>query len=392
MNHAIDIIIVAITGFAVTQQRLHHELRLNLTHFYRAKWSVVTTMVEKIGSFVIDIEGKTLSPLECELVAHPLVGGVILFARNYESREQLKVLCQALRSSRKNPLLIMVDQEGGRVQRFINEFTRLPNMALIGKLYDRNPKQAYDLARDCGWLMAIELLSVGVDLSLGPVLDLNKGINHAIGDRAFHADPEIVTNLTAAFMQGMRLAGMAATAKHFPGHGSISTDSHAAIPIDERSLSEIEQSDLVPFIKSIKTGITAIMAAHIVFPKIDHLPVGFSHVWLNDILRTRFGFVGTVFSDDLNMEGANISANYSDRFDAARKAGCDFVLLCNNRQGVIQVLENLSYSSHQLSAEKWSILRGNLSHMQMPLKENPKWLNMRELLQNLMMSPDKEKC
>lgn len=340
-------------------------------------------MSEKIGSLIIDFEGKEVSAEERELLAHPLIAGVILFARNYESPEQISKLCQQIRSMRKSPLLIMVDQEGGRVQRFINGFTRLPCMATFGKMYDDDPKSATDLAKDCGWLMASELLAVGVDFSLAPVLDLNKNINPAIGDRAFHSDPNIVTQLTQSFIHGMNAAGMAATGKHFPGHGSVMSDSHTAIPTDERDLHEIEQKDMLPFVKLIKSGISAMMPAHIVFPKVDKLPVGFSAFWLKTILRKRLGFVGTIFSDDLNMEGANISTDYSDRFIAARDAGCDFVLLCNNRRGVLQVLDNLSYPSHQLSVEKWRILQRKSSQLKKPLQENPRWRKTRDILGKL---------
>lgn len=323
-------------------------------------------MTGKLGSLIIDLEGKDLTSEERELLAHPLVGGVILFTRNEESRRQLKHLCQQIRSSCKNPLLIMVDQEGGRVQRFSNEFTRLPCMGHFGKIYDENPDTAGALAKDCGRLMATELLSVGIDFSLAPVLDLNKGMNTVIGERAFHSDPQVVIHLAKSFIQGMQVAGMASVGKHFPGHGSVTLDSHVTIPIDERSLSAIEQEDMKPFEELIKmdisgVGMTGIMAAHIQFPNVDKLAVGFSHRWLQDILRAHLRFTGPIFTDDLNMEGANISADYADRVAAARDAGCDFALLCNNRHGVIQVLDNLPYAAHQVSKDKWSVLQGQFS-------------------------------
>lgn len=339
-------------------------------------------MADTIGSLIIDLEGTALSSEEEALLQHPLVGGVLLFSRNFASPEQLTMLCQAIRETRKQPLLLMVDQEGGRVQRFINGFTRLPSMSTLGKYFPNDLPKACEKATDCGWLMASELLAVGIDLSLAPVLDLNKGKNTVIGDRAFHADPNVVIALAQAFILGMREAGMAATGKHFPGHGSVSVDSHIAMPVDKRFLSEIEQDDMLSFTGLVKTGISAIMAAHIIFPNVDTLAVGFSRVWLQDILRKKLGFKGVVLSDDLNMEGANISANYAERVIAAREAGCDFALLCNNRRGVITVLETVPSSSNQVNREKWSLLQGNLSRQTEPYRDTKRWQRTREFLLN----------
>lgn len=314
-------------------------------------------MLSKIGAFIIDLEGTELSLEESELLIHPLVGGVILFARNYESRQQLKNLCQRIRSSRSTPLLIMVDQEGGRVQRFINEFTRLPAMAKFGELYDRDPEQACIFAKNCARLMASELLTAQIDLSLAPVVDLQNNKSLAIGDRAFHSEPEVVVELGQAFIEGMREAGMASTIKHFPGHGSLYLDSHHDLPCDERELNELEQKDLLPFIRLIPYS-EAILAAHIVFPKVDATSVVYSRYWLQDILRAKLGFTGIVFSDDLTMEGANISSYYPDRVMAAKEAGCDFTLLCNNRSGVIQTLDKLSHQPYFVSSNQWNRLQG----------------------------------
>ena len=335
-------------------------------------------MANKIGSLIIDLQGKELTAEERDLLAHPLVGGIILFTRNYESRLQLTQLCRSVREARKTPLLLMVDQEGGRVQRFIPEFTRLSSMAVFGKLQDT--AKALQLAKDCGWLMAVELLSTGIDMSLAPILDLNKGVSSVIGDRAFHANPQQVIELAGAFIQGMKEAGMTATGKHFPGHGSIAPDSHVSMPIDERTLADIERDDLVPFKTLIKRGISALMAAHILFPNIDHRPVGFSPVWLQTILRQQLGFNGTLLSDDLNMEGANISANYADRVLAAREAGCDFALLCNNRSGVIQALDAVPEVKHQVEQDKWRVLQSNFSHEQTAYQDSKRWQATREFL------------
>lgn len=341
-------------------------------------------MQDELGSLIIDIDGMELSSEDSEILAHPLVGGVILFARNYDSREQITQLCRALRLSRLSPLLIMVDQEGGRVQRFVNDFTRLPPMALFGRIYEENSHEACRLAVDCGWLMAVELLSIGIDLSLAPVLDLNKGMNNVIGERAFHYRPQPVIDLAKSFIKGMQEAGMAATGKHFPGHGAVNLDSHVAVPQDHRKMLEVEKEDMLPFRELIKFGISAMMPAHIIFPDVDALPVGFSPIWLNDILRSRLHFNGVIISDDLNMEGANISANYADRMLAAREAGCDFTLLCNNRQGVIQILDHTACFFHRVKKEKWSCLQNHFLHL-VPAEvkhyqKSERWKNMQEWL------------
>lgn len=337
-------------------------------------------MTDKIGTLIIDVADKTLSAEDREILAHPLVGGVILFTRNYDSREQLTHLCQQIRQASQHPLLIMVDQEGGRVQRFISEFTRLPPMDSFGQLYDNNPQAACRLAQECGWLMATELLSVGIDLSFAPVLDLNKGLCSVIGDRSFHADPEVVIMLASAFIRGMQEAGMAATGKHFPGHGAVTLDSHLTLPVDDREMSEIEQTDMLPFTHLVNAGMSAVMAAHIVFPRVDALPVGFSRVWLHDILRKRLGFTGVLFSDDLHMEGANISANYADRMLATKEAGCDFALICNYRPGVIQVLDNVAHATHLLDKEKWGILQGQFTPPGKAMHTNQRWQAVQERL------------
>ena len=339
-------------------------------------------MTEKAGCLIIDLKDKTLSAEEREILNHPLIGGIILFARNYESREQITQLCQQIRSARTSDLLIMVDQEGGRVQRFIHEFTRLPFMATFGKLYDENKTLGCQMAKDCGWLMASELLSVGVDASLSPVLDLNKGVSSIIGERAFHASPQDVITIASAFMHGMHEAGMPATGKHFPGHGSVLLDSHVANPVDERSMGEIEAEDMLPFAGLIKAGIPAIMAAHIIFPRADSLPVGYSRYWLKNILRDHLGFNGAVLSDDLSMEGANISSSYVDRVRAAREAGCDFTLLCNNQQAVMEVLDHLKPESYMLEKKKWQLLKANVASQAL-LQENPRWVKTKMALDKL---------
>lgn len=335
-------------------------------------------MTDKIGALVADVAGLTLTPEDKEILAHPLVGGVILFARNYESRQQIQDLCQQIRRASPAPMLIMVDQEGGRVQRFRGEFTELPPMSLFGEHYDRHPAQACELAKECGWLMAAELLAVGVDLSLAPVLDVNKGLSSVIGQRAFHSDHHAIVCLASAFISGMREAGMAATGKHFPGHGSVTLDSHVAMPIDTRTLAAIAVDDMLPFKGVMTTGLDAVMAAHIIFPEIDQLAVGFSRYWLQDILRQQLGFKGVIFSDDLSMEGANISSHYADRFLAAREAGCDLALLCNHRAGVVQVLDAIPQAKHMLNVAQWGVLSARFSAQQLPLEQNQRWQRARK--------------
>jgi beta-N-acetylhexosaminidase len=318
-------------------------------------------MNNKIGALVIDLQGLQLDAEEKELLAHPLVGGLILFARNYENPLQLQELCRSIRAARSTPLLIMADQEGGRVQRFRQQFFPLPSLSFFGECYDRNPTQALELSKAAGWLMASEVMAAGIDLSLAPVIDLNKGISSVIGTRAFHTNAEAVFRLAHAYIQGMREAGMTATIKHFPGHGSVQADSHLDTPVDERDLKVILEEDLQPFQQLIAEGIHAVMAAHIIFPRIDKRQVSFSRVWLHDILRERLNFTGVILSDDLNMQGANISTNYAERVIAAREAGCDFALLCNNRAGTIQTIDTIPHAQHQVTADKWQKLKADFS-------------------------------
>jgi beta-N-acetylhexosaminidase len=243
-----------------------------------------------------------------------------------------------------------VDQEGGRVQRFRDEFIRLPPSGQFGSIYRQDRRRALQLAELAGWLMASEVLSVGVDLSFAPVLDLDRGISTVIGDRAFHRNPEAVTELALSWQRGMHAAGMATTGKHFPGHGGVLADSHQSLPTDERSFADLEQSDMIPFERLIHNRLNAIMVAHILYEQVDNQPAGFSRRWLTDILRNRLGFQGAIFSDDLSMGGAEWAGDYPQRARLALDAGCDMVLVCNQPAAAIEVVESLeSYSDPSAS-------------------------------------------
>ncbi|MEL7935623.1 MULTISPECIES: beta-N-acetylhexosaminidase [Pseudomonas] len=276
------------------------------------------------GSLMLDIGGTWLTAEDRRILRHPEVGGLIIFARNIENPRQVRELCAAIRALRPD-LLLAVDQEGGRVQRLRQGFLRLPAMRAIA-----DNANAERLAEQCGWLMATEVLAVGLDLSFAPVLDLDHQRSAVVGSRAFEGDPERATRLAGAFIRGMHAAGMAATGKHFPGHGWAEVDSHVGIPEDERSLDEIRRSDLVPF-QRLAGELDAVMPAHVIYPQVDAGPAGFSRRWLQDILRGELGFDGVIFSDDLSMAGAHVVGDAASRIQAALKAGCDMGLVCNDR-------------------------------------------------------------
>ncbi|HYR26565.1 MAG TPA: beta-N-acetylhexosaminidase [Aquabacterium sp.] len=285
---------------------------------------------------VLDIEGLTLNDDDRRRLAHPLTGGLILFARNWSSRAQLTRLCTEIKAIRPD-VLICVDHEGGRVQRFKTDgFTHVPTMRTLGEMWMRDGKggegagamAATDAATACGYVLASELRACGVDLTFTPVLDLDWGESGVIGDRAFHRDPRVVTVLAKSVMHGLLLAGMANCGKHFPGHGFVKADSHVDIPVDKRSLKAILSDDAKPY-DWLSTSLTSVMPAHVIYPKVDSQPAGFSRRWLQDILRERLGFTGAIFSDDLSMEGASVAGSHTQGAIAALTAGCDLVLLCN---------------------------------------------------------------
>ena len=296
-----------------------------------------------LGPVILDLEGLELTAEECELLRHPAVGGVILFSRNYRDPDQLAALTTAIHALREPRLLISVDQEGGRVQRCREGLTRLPPAARFGQLARRHPQHARQAAEAVGWLMAAELRALGVDFSFAPVLDLDRGVSDVIGDRAFADTINGVSDLSRAWCEGVRAAGMASVGKHFPGHGGVAADSHAELPIDDRRFEEIEMEDLVPFERLIRHGLEAVMPAHVLYPQVDARPAGFSPFWLKEILRGQLAFQGLIFSDDLNMGAAAAGGGYADRARAALDAGCDILLICNNRPAALEMVDALRH-------------------------------------------------
>lgn len=297
-----------------------------------------------LGPVVLDAAGLVLSEADRARLRHPLVGGVILFARNYAEPAQVAALTAEIRALRTPALLISVDHEGGRVQRFRQGgYTPLPPMASLGRLWDGDPQQALAAAHAAGVLIAAEVAASGVDLSFTPVLDLAYGNSMVIGDRALHGDPEVVAELAGALMRGLREKGMAAVGKHFPGHGHVAADSHVEIPVDERPFAAIEAADLVPYRRLIPLGLPAVMPAHVIYPAVDGRPAGFSPVWLQQVLRGTLQFRGVIFSDDLSMEAASVAGGIVGRASAALQAGCDLVLACNRPDAADELLAGLRW-------------------------------------------------
>lgn len=326
-----------------------------------------------MGPIMLDVFGTSLTSEDKELLQHPLVGGLILFTRNFESVEQLSELNRQIRLAANKELLIAVDHEGGRVQRFREGFSLIPAMGSLLAKTNNHINKASELAMHCGALMALEVQASGIDISFAPVLDIN-GISEVIGDRGFDNTPDNVVTLASAFINGMQNVGMKATGKHFPGHGSVRADSHIDLPVDPRKRDEIEQLDLLPFKQLIDAGkVDALMPAHIIFPEIDSSAVGFSHYWLQTVLRKSLGFDGVIFSDDLSMEGASCVGGYIERAEAAQQAGCDMLLLCNNREGCIEVIDNANIHIDERSNQRIKRLLKSTNNSFASLANNQQW-------------------
>lgn len=331
------------------------------------------------GPLMLDVSGPELSGEDRQLLQHPATGGVILFARNFESRQQIKRLIAQIHAQRTPPLLVAVDQEGGRVQRFREGFTRLPAPALILAHCNQDMGHARQVARELGWLMAAELRSVGVDFSFAPVLDLDFGVSEVIGDRAFSSSPEQVAQLGQAWMLGAREAGMISVGKHFPGHGAVRADSHLELPVDERAPEEILHNDVYPFRKLISNGLEGIMPAHVVYSACDANLAGFSRYWLQEKLRGQLGFQGVIFSDDLSMQATEETGDFSARAGAALDAGCDMVLVCNHPAAARQVADSLADQHDPVSMARCVRLHGRPALDWSHLREQSRWQNAVEL-------------
>ncbi len=339
-------------------------------------------MNNSCGRLMIDIEGTSLSYADIELINNNQVGGLILFERNFHSKEQIFDLCSEIKGIKRD-ILISVDQEGGRVQRFKSGFTKLPSMQVLSDYAASNSNSNINIFKEVGWLMAAELIAVGIDISFAPVLDVDRNTSSIIGNRSFSDIPSHVSSIAKEFISGMNEAGMQATGKHFPGHGGIFEDSHLLQPQDKRSLDELIKHDLIPFM-DLKDDIGGIMCAHILFPEVDALSAGFSPFWIKEILRNRIGFKGVVFSDDLTMKGAG-EYSYAERVNLSLSAGCDMVLICNNRDGVTEAITHMEQNNIGGS----NIVPSMLSHSKIlweDLKNSDRRSKIREDLANIERS------
>jgi beta-N-acetylhexosaminidase len=339
-----------------------------------------------LGPLMIDIAGTELSTEDRELLRHPMVGAVILFTRNYVNSGQLAALAAAIHAERSPPLIIAVDQEGGRVQRFRAQFSNLPPARRVGYEFDLEARAGLEFARRMGWLMAAELRTHGIDLSFAPCVDLDYGASEVIGDRALHARAEVVGQLAVAYAHGMRDAGMAATAKHFPGHGAVVADSHMALPVDRRELADL-QDDIAPYRLLIANGLPAVMAAHVMYPAIDALPASLSVRWIREILRGELRFQGAVFTDDLSMGGAASAGDLTTRAQLALAAGCDMLPVCNDRPGVCALLDRLKFEQAPASQLRLVRMRGREAMSLASLQASVSWRESREALTRALSPP-----
>jgi beta-N-acetylhexosaminidase len=339
-----------------------------------------------LGPVMLDLAGLTLTDEDVEICQHPQVGGIILFSRNFNDRAQVKQLVSDIKAVRSPPLLIAVDQEGGRVQRFRNEFTALPALRWLGHLYDLDPVQAREMATLAARIMAQEVLDCGVDFSFAPVLDIDRGCCEVIGDRAIDSRPEVVASLGMAYMQGMRQVGMAAVAKHFPGHGGVIGDSHHVLPEDHRLYSDL-LDDIRPYISLIEDGLPGIMMAHIRYTRVDPAIASLSSFWMQQVLRRDLNFQGTIFSDDLTMEGASVGGSLQDRALTALSAGADILLVCNNRAGAIDVLQALVGYKNPAAHGRLAAMRADFRRYAAAQRGSADWQNGVERLQAALERP-----
>lgn len=339
-----------------------------------------------LGPLMIDLAGTSMTAEEREMLRHPLVGGVILFTRNFTDPAQLAALATDIHAARSPSLIVAVDHEGGRVQRFRAGFSALPPPRRIGHEYDANARAGLELARSMGWLMAAELRAYGVDLSFAPCVDIDYGVSF-ITDRSFHSDSDAVGALATAYAHGMRDAGMAATAKHFPGHGAVVADSHLTLPVDRRELADLT-GDLAPYRRLIANGLPAVMVAHILFPRVDDAPSSLSARWIRDVLRGEMRFQGVVFADDLSMGGA--AAAFGDivtRATRALSAGCDMLPVCNQRASVVELLDRLHVEPEPASGLRLVRLHGRGRTRPEELKSRPEWQRAQEWLERCAAAP-----
>lgn len=339
-----------------------------------------------LGPLMIDLVGPAVSPEERDMLAHPLVGGVILFTRNYEGPQQLLELTRSIHAARNPPLLIAVDHEGGRVQRFRSGFSRLPPARRLGHLFDTDHAAGLSAARTMGWLMAAELRAHGVDLSFAPTVDLDYGLNEAIGDRALHASADVTAQLAVSYMLGMRDAGMAATAKHFPGHGAVIADSHVSLPVDRREYADLD-ADLAPYRRLIANGLPGVMAAHILFPAVDAAPASLSAHWLRGVLRADLNFQGAIFTDDLSMGAVAAGSDIVERCQRALAAGCDMLLVCNDPATRSQALAGLAVNPDPASQLRLVRMRGRERLAPAELHASAQWNSAQQLLAQLAAAP-----
>lgn len=336
-----------------------------------------------LGPVMLDLRGAALETDEREWLRHPAAGGVILFTRNYQNPEQLAALVAEIHRARTGELLVAVDHEGGRVQRFRDGFTRLPPAARYLQACGGNMESAAELAEKGGWLMAAELRALGVDFSFAPVADVDSGVSEIIGDRAFAREPEAVTRLALAFRRGMQRAGMAAVAKHFPGHGGVAADSHLILPVDNRPLAELMARDMRPYPELIAAGLEGIMPAHVVYAAVDDNPAGFSPFWLREVLRGQLNFQGAIFSDDLSMEGAAAAGTCAARARLALDAGCDMLPVCNRPEAIPEVLDAVGTAEDATRTSRLLAMRGRGRIDRQELLAGAQWREAARAIRNL---------